>query len=365
MRKHRSPLGWPRRDPRHYRFAVPNEVWEYKLRPAEFLILAYLCCRQIHGREGKTISAQATVDTLHFTAATVEKYLATLESKDLVTEDGALTLECETGKFFSLPNGVFLLALPPSAFLVYAYLLYCEDRRTHQRHPSYCTIAGTTGLSLNTAGKSVSILADKSLITVERSCWFNEVGLKRNGNNVYTTLPTRAVVENFYRRQLASGGCPPKHGTAVGEAQGLPIRWGKQSVWLAAGGSQTLLCGLTPTPTDHGARKAPPCSRLWAAVCGFLSKPSKHPPLGPRTRCEGCVRRVRKGKARIKPNLCSYPHLKFCVAIQRKRRRFSSALRPSQNLLHLCRGSVPCRNLFSKLSYIPRLTFVAVKYWLL
>lgn len=215
MRKHHAPLGWPRRDPRHYRFAVPNEVWEYKLRPAEFVILSYLCYRQAHDRERKTISVQAVADSLQLTAATVEKHLATLASKGLVNEDGALTLKCEAGKFFSLPNEGFLLALPPSAFLAYAYLLYCEDRRTHQCHPSYRTIAGATGLSLNTVVKSVGILAEKSLITVERSCWVNEAGLKRNGNNVYTILPTRTAVEDVHQRQLRQLELDAQHRRAL------------------------------------------------------------------------------------------------------------------------------------------------------
>ncbi len=200
MSKRHVPLGWPRRDPRRYRFAVPNEVWEYKLRPTEFVILSYLCYRQSHDRAG--ISAKAVADTLRLTAATVEKHLTALASKGLITEDGALTLKCEAGKFFSLPNEVFQLTLPPSAFLVYAYLLYCEDRRTHQCHPSYRTIAGATGLSLNTAVKAVGVLMDKSLINVERSCWFNEAGLKRNGNNIYTILPLRAAVEDYHQRQM-------------------------------------------------------------------------------------------------------------------------------------------------------------------
>ncbi len=202
MRRYCTPLGWPRRDPRHYRFPVPNEVWESKLRPTEFVILSYLCYRQTHSREGKAINVQAVADSLHMTVTTVEKHLAVLVSKGLVNEDGAPTLKCEAGKFFSLPNEVFLLALSPSAFLVYAYLLYCEDRRTHQCHPSYRTIAGAAGLSLNTVVKSVGVLADKSLIAVERSCWFNEVGMKRNGNNLYTILPIRAAVEDCYQRQM-------------------------------------------------------------------------------------------------------------------------------------------------------------------
>ncbi len=119
MRKHYIPLGWLRRDPRRYRFAVPNEIWEYKLRPTEFLILSYLCYRQSHGREEKKLGAQVVADSIHLTVATAEKHLAALVSKGLVTEDSALALKCGAGKFFSLPNEIFLLSLPPSAFLVY------------------------------------------------------------------------------------------------------------------------------------------------------------------------------------------------------------------------------------------------------
>ncbi len=224
MRKYRTPLGWPRRDPRHYRFAVPNEVWEYKLRPAEFVILSYLCYRQAHDRERKVVSAKVAADSLHLTTATVEKHLAALVSKGLNTEDGAPTFKCEAGNFFSLPNEVFLLALPPSAFLVYAYLLYCEDRRTHQCHPSYRTIAGATSLSLNTVVKSVGALADKGLIIVERSCWFNEVGLKRNGNNVYTILPTRAALEDAHQQQLRRLELDAQHRRALQLQENYTLR---------------------------------------------------------------------------------------------------------------------------------------------
>ncbi len=81
VRKYRALLGWPRRDPRRYRFPVPNEVWEYKLRPTEFVILSYLCCQWAHGREEKKICTQAVADSLHLTTATAEKYLTTLVSK--------------------------------------------------------------------------------------------------------------------------------------------------------------------------------------------------------------------------------------------------------------------------------------------
>ncbi len=210
MRKHRAPLVWPRRDPRRYRFAVPNEVWAYKLRPTEFLILSYLCYQQAHDRDSTAVSAEAVADSLRLTVATVKKHLAALADKGLVTEGGGLAFKREAGKFFTLPNEVFLLALPPSAFQVYAYLLYCEDRRIHQCHPSYRTIAGATGLALNTVVKAVGILADKGLLAVTQSRWFNKAGLKRNGNNIYTILPTRTAAAGSYKRQLVSGGHHPE-----------------------------------------------------------------------------------------------------------------------------------------------------------
>ncbi len=202
MRKHYTPLGWLRRDPRRYRFAVPNEVWAYKLRPVEFVLLSYLCYWHAHDRGGRKICAQTVADSLHLTAATVKKHLAALVSKRLVTEDGALSLKCEAGKFFTLPKDIFLLALPPSAFLVYAYLLLIEDRRTHTCHPSYNSIAAATGISKNTALKSVGVLWEKELITVETTSYFDQSGMKWKGNNLYTILPISVAMDEFYQRQL-------------------------------------------------------------------------------------------------------------------------------------------------------------------
>ncbi len=200
MRRHRVPLGWPRRDPRHYRFAVPNEVWEYKIRPMEFLILSYLCYWQTHDKEEKTVSATTVANSLHLTAPTVEKHFASLVSKGIVTDDGTPLLKCEAGKFFTLPNEIFLLNLPPSAFVVYAYLLLIESRRTNTCHPSYNTIAAETGLSKNTVLKSVGVLLEKKLITVEATNYFDKHGMKWKGNNLYTILPIKVAVEDYHQR---------------------------------------------------------------------------------------------------------------------------------------------------------------------
>jgi len=198
MRKRYAPLNWPRRDPRHYRFPIPNAVWEYKLRPVEFVIFSYLC----YHRSASTLTPEVIATGTHMAAGTVKKYLTALVDKALISEDGAPTLKCEAGKFFSLPNEMFLLDLPPSAFTVYAYLLLIEDRRTHTCHPSYNTIAAATGLSKNTALKSIGVLLEMGLITVKSTSYFDQHGMKWKGNNLYTILAMRTAVEEFHQRQL-------------------------------------------------------------------------------------------------------------------------------------------------------------------
>ena len=86
--------------------------------------------------------------------------------------------------------------------MVYAYLLLIEDRRTHTCHPSYNTIAAETGVTRNTAIKSISVLLDAGLITMEYSSYFDERGMKWTGNNLYTILPTQVAVGQFHQRQL-------------------------------------------------------------------------------------------------------------------------------------------------------------------
>ena len=198
MRRRAMPISWPRRDPRHYRFAMSNTVWEYKLKPIEFLIFSYLC----YYSSTKTLTPDVISACVHMTAGTVKKYLATLLAKELVGEDGTPILKCKDKNFFTLPNEVFLLRLPPSAFMIYAYLLLIEDRRTHTCHPSYNTIAAATGLAKNTAMKSVNTLLETGLITVESSSYFDKHGMKWKGNNLYTILPVGVAMDAFYQRQL-------------------------------------------------------------------------------------------------------------------------------------------------------------------
>ncbi len=201
MKNCRALFGWSQRDSRHYRFAVPNAVWKYQLRPAEFVIFSYLCyhysCKQVG-----SVTPEIIAKGVHMTADTVKKHLTALVNKALVNEDGAPALKCKDEKFFTLPNEIFLLRLPHSAFEVYAYLLLIEDRRTHTCHPSYNTIAAGTGLSKNTALKSVSVLVEMELIMVEPSSYFDQRGMKWKGNNLYTILPIGIAMNAFGQRQL-------------------------------------------------------------------------------------------------------------------------------------------------------------------
>lgn len=137
------------------------------------------------------------------TMVTVKKYLVSLVDKELITSEYVPTFQCaDSRKFFTLPNEIFLLNLPPSAFMVYAYLLLIEDRRTHTCHPSYNTIAAETGMTKNTVIKNISVLLDAGLITMEHSNYFDKCGMKWKGNNLYTILPAQIAVDQFHQRQL-------------------------------------------------------------------------------------------------------------------------------------------------------------------
>ena len=204
MRKHGTFIGWPMRDSKRLRFSMPNEIWDQKLRPIEFTIFSYLCYHQSHNPPDQ-ITLQIIANGVHSTEITVKKYIESLMSKGLITGEQTLTanLQCSSCKnFFTLPNEIFLLKLPPSAFMVYAYLLLIEDRKTHTCHPSYNTIAAGTGLSKNTALKSISTLLESGLITVEPSSYFDKHRMKWKGNNLYTILPIHSAVDTFHQRHL-------------------------------------------------------------------------------------------------------------------------------------------------------------------
>ena len=87
---------------------------------------------------------------------------------------------------FTLPNELFSLKLNSAEISIYAYLLYCEDRKTHQCWPSYTTIGKAVNLSPKTVKKYVAELVDKGLISTENTTVITKKGIKRNGSLRYT-----------------------------------------------------------------------------------------------------------------------------------------------------------------------------------
>ena len=57
--------------------------------------------------------------------------------------------------YFPLPKEVFSRGVKSGEILVYAYLMFREDRAPHPCHPSYKTIGKEVGMSVNTVRKYV------------------------------------------------------------------------------------------------------------------------------------------------------------------------------------------------------------------
>lgn len=104
--------------------------------------------------------------------------------------------------YFPLPNEIFSLNLCSGEIAVYAYLMYCEDRKTFQCHPSYKTIGQALKMSRNTVSKYVKSLEAKHLITTEPTKIYTAKGEKRNGSLLYTILPVGQAVQWHFEQQL-------------------------------------------------------------------------------------------------------------------------------------------------------------------
>ena len=101
-----------------------------------------------------------------------------------------------------MPKSIFRLGLLSREILVYTYLMYCEDRKTFQCHPSYKTIGNAVGMSKNTVKKYVDSLIEKRLITAEPTSVIIQKGEKRNENLRYTIRPIGEALEQYYEQQL-------------------------------------------------------------------------------------------------------------------------------------------------------------------
>lgn len=104
--------------------------------------------------------------------------------------------------YFPIPNEVFSLGLTPGEISVYCYLMYRENRETHQCHPSHKTIGKALQMSTNTVKKYVDSLREKHLITTEPTEVITRDGIKRNGNLLYTICPVEEAIRYHLEMQL-------------------------------------------------------------------------------------------------------------------------------------------------------------------
>ena len=110
----------------------------------------------------------------------------------------------DEGRFFLLPNEIFTLGLSPGELSVYAYLIFCEDRETHQCWPSIGRISQHVGMSANTVAKYIRQLEEKRLINVEPTKVRTKEGMVRNGTLLFTIRPIQEAVNYKLEKELAA-----------------------------------------------------------------------------------------------------------------------------------------------------------------
>lgn len=166
------------RNPRRYRFPLPNDIWKWGLKPQAFATFTYLCYLHTHDKKSIPPNADEIASKLLMSKDMAAEQVRQLKQRGML--DQHMVPVCKsTGKnFFSLPNELFFLNLGHGAITVYAYLLYCEDRRTHQCHPSYRTIAAAVHLTVSTVVKHIAKLADKQFIAVKNKAYIDKHGMK-------------------------------------------------------------------------------------------------------------------------------------------------------------------------------------------
>ena len=118
--------------------------------------------------------------------------------------ENTYTKRSPLGHYFLLPNEIFTLGLSPGELSVYAYLIYCEDRQTHQCWPSIGRVSQYTGMSANTVAKYIRQLEEKRLIDVEPTKVRTKEGMVRNGTLQFTIRPFQEAVNYKLEKDLSA-----------------------------------------------------------------------------------------------------------------------------------------------------------------
>ena len=184
------------------RFSIPNDIWKWNLKPQGFAVLVYLCYLHVHCKNYIAPSAEEIAFRLHMSKDMAAEQISELNHRGLLDQHMVPVFKNTSKNFFSLPNELFFLNTGHGAITVYAYLLYCEDRRTHQCHPSYRTISAAVHLTVSTVMKHITKLADRKFIAIENTSYIDRHGMKQNGNNLYTILPIQAAMDYCYQQQM-------------------------------------------------------------------------------------------------------------------------------------------------------------------
>lgn len=108
------------------------------------------------------------------------------------------------GHYFLLPNEIITLGLNPGELSVYAYLVFCEDRKTHQCWSSIGRICQHTGMSANTVAKYIRQLEEKRLINTEPTKVRTKTGEVRNGTLRFTIRPIQEAVNYKLEKDLVA-----------------------------------------------------------------------------------------------------------------------------------------------------------------
>ena len=119
------------------------------------------------------------------------------------------------GDFFPLPKSIFRLGLDAGEIVIYAYLMYCEDRKTFQCHPSYTTIGEAVGMSNNTVKKYVESLERKGFIYTQPTKVKTRDGRVHNGSLLYTIEPIKPIEDAYFEKQLRAAEARMRYQSAM------------------------------------------------------------------------------------------------------------------------------------------------------
>ena len=77
-------MSFYQRDPRRYRFSIPNEIWKWGLKPQAFATFTYLCYLHAHGKKYVPPSADEIASKLHMSKDMAAVQLMELQQRGLL-----------------------------------------------------------------------------------------------------------------------------------------------------------------------------------------------------------------------------------------------------------------------------------------